>query len=148
MADLLFLVDGSWSVGKANFKHIRALVSATASAFQIGQDRTRVGVVQYSSDARVEFALDAHPTRPALLRAISALPYKGGDTRTGSFSLAWMVLFWNKSMAQTVSFLHFSIPRIRPELPPGKFSHRKIWFPQGFPQGGGGADRRPIRGSS
>lgn len=83
-ADLLFLVDGSWSVGKANFKHIRAFLSAAASAFQIGQDRTRVGVVQYGSDARVEFRLDAHPSRPALLRAIGTLPYMGGDTRTGS----------------------------------------------------------------
>lgn len=101
MADLLFLVDGSWSVGKANFKHIRALLSATASAFQIGQDRTRVGVVQYSSDARVEFALDAHPTRPALLRAISVLPHRGGDSRTGSASLAWPVLFWSESLSRS-----------------------------------------------
>lgn len=85
MADLLFLVDGSWSVGRANFKHIRAFLSATAGAFQIGPDRTRVGVVQYGSDARVEFGLDAQLTRPALLRAIGALPYKGGDTMTGAF---------------------------------------------------------------
>lgn len=83
VADLLFLVDGSWSVGRANFKHIRSFLSATASAFQIGRDRTRVGVVQYGSDARVEFGLDAHLSRPALLKAIGALPYKGGDTLTG-----------------------------------------------------------------
>lgn len=89
MADLLFLVDGSWSVGRANFKHIRAFISATAGAFQIGQDKTRVSVVQYGSDARVEFGLDAHLTRPALLRAIGSLPYKGGDTKTGSLSFTF-----------------------------------------------------------
>lgn len=106
MADLLFLVDGSWSVGRANFKHIRALLSATASAFQIGPDRTRVGVVQYGSDARVEFGLDAHLSRPALLRAIGALPYKGGDTRTGSPSLTRTAL---SPLVQTTSFGHFPV---------------------------------------
>lgn len=84
VADVLFLVDGSWSVGRANFKHIRSFISATASAFQIGQDKTRVGVVQYGSDARVEFNLNTHLNRPALLRAIGSLPYKGGDTMTGN----------------------------------------------------------------
>lgn len=83
MADVLFLVDGSWSVGRANFKHIRAFISAVAGAFQIGQDRSRVGVVQYGSDARAEFHLNAHQSRPALLRAIGSLPYMGGDTMTG-----------------------------------------------------------------
>lgn len=84
VADVLFLVDGSWSVGRLNFKYIRSFISATASAFQIGQDKTRVGVVQYGSDARVEFNLNTHLSRPALLRAIGSLPYKGGDTMTGN----------------------------------------------------------------
>ncbi|XP_070782388.1 collagen alpha-1(XII) chain [Enoplosus armatus] len=83
IADVVFLADGSWSVGRPNFKFIRNFISATAGAFQIGEDKTRVGVVQYSSDARTEFNLNQHLTRPALLRAIGSLPYKGGDTMTG-----------------------------------------------------------------
>ncbi|XP_034555947.1 collagen alpha-1(XII) chain [Notolabrus celidotus] len=83
IADLVFLVDGSWSVGRPNFKYIRNFISATAAAFQIGEDKTRVGVVQYGSDPRTEFNLNKHLTRPALLRAIGSLPYKGGDTKTG-----------------------------------------------------------------
>uniref|UniRef100_A0A096MGL7 Collagen alpha-1(XII) chain n=1 Tax=Poecilia formosa TaxID=48698 RepID=A0A096MGL7_POEFO len=82
-ADLLFLVDGSWSVGRPNFKHIRSFLAAAAGAFQIGEDRTRVGVVQYSDDPRTEFSLNQHLTRPALMKAIGSLPYKGGSTRTG-----------------------------------------------------------------
>lgn len=88
LADVLFLVDGSWSVGRANFKYIRGFISATASAFQIGEDKTRVGVVQYGGDARVEFSLNAHLSRPAVLRAIGSLPYKGGDTMTGNHGAA------------------------------------------------------------
>ncbi|KAM7368319.1 hypothetical protein PAMP_014547 [Pampus punctatissimus] len=83
VADVVFLVDGSWSVGRQNFKYIRNFMSAVAGAFQIGGERTRVGVVQYSSDTRTEFKLNEHLTRPSLLRAIGSLPYKGGDTMTG-----------------------------------------------------------------
>ncbi|GAA6231691.1 collagen alpha-1(XII) chain-like isoform X1 [Lates japonicus] len=83
IADVVFLVDGSWSVGRPNFKFIRNFISAAAGAFQIGEDKTRVGVVQYSSDTRTEFNLKDHTTRPALLRAIGSLPYKGGNTMTG-----------------------------------------------------------------
>uniref|UniRef100_A0A672FR01 Collagen, type XII, alpha 1b n=1 Tax=Salarias fasciatus TaxID=181472 RepID=A0A672FR01_SALFA len=84
VADVMFLVDGSWSVGRPNFKYVRSFLSAAAGAFQIGEDRTRVGVVQYGDDASTEFRLDQHLTRPALLRAISSLPYKGGNSRTGN----------------------------------------------------------------
>lgn len=80
---MVFLVDGSWSVGRPNFKYIRNFISAAAGAFKIGEDKTRVGVVQYSRDPRTEFYLRYHMTRPALLRAIGSLPYKGGDTMTG-----------------------------------------------------------------
>ncbi|XP_030576757.1 collagen alpha-1(XII) chain isoform X2 [Archocentrus centrarchus] len=83
IGDVVFLVDGSWSVGRPNFKYIRAFISAAAGAFQIGEEKTRVGVVQYSDDARTEFNLNEHQTRPALLRAIGSLPYKGGNTYTG-----------------------------------------------------------------
>ncbi|XP_037606721.1 collagen alpha-1(XII) chain isoform X5 [Sebastes umbrosus] len=83
IADVVFLVDGSWSVGRPNFKHVRNFISAVAGAFQIGEEKTRVGVVQYSNDARTEFNLIQHLTRSALLRAIGSLPYKGGDTLTG-----------------------------------------------------------------
>uniref|UniRef100_A0A8C9ZP75 Collagen type XII alpha 1 chain n=1 Tax=Sander lucioperca TaxID=283035 RepID=A0A8C9ZP75_SANLU len=83
IADVVFLVDGSWSVGRPNFKYIRNFISAAAGAFQIGEDKTRVAVIQYSTDPRTEFNLNRHFTRPALLRAIGSLPYKGGDTMTG-----------------------------------------------------------------
>uniref|UniRef100_A0A8C1L442 Collagen alpha-1(XII) chain n=1 Tax=Cyprinus carpio TaxID=7962 RepID=A0A8C1L442_CYPCA len=83
IADLVFLVDGSWSVGRENFKFIRSLIWAMAGAFDIGEDKTRVAVVQYSSDTRTEFNLNQYYRRPDVLRAIKNLPYKGGNTMTG-----------------------------------------------------------------
>uniref|UniRef100_A0A3Q3B4I5 Collagen alpha-1(XII) chain n=1 Tax=Kryptolebias marmoratus TaxID=37003 RepID=A0A3Q3B4I5_KRYMA len=83
IADLVFLVDGSWSVGRENFKHIRSFISALAGAFDIGVDKTRVAVVQYSTDTRTEFPLTRYTRRGDLLQAINSLPYKGGNTMTG-----------------------------------------------------------------
>uniref|UniRef100_A0A3B3Q4H7 Collagen, type XII, alpha 1b n=1 Tax=Paramormyrops kingsleyae TaxID=1676925 RepID=A0A3B3Q4H7_9TELE len=83
IGDLVFLVDGSWSVGRENFKFIRSFISAMAGAFDIGEDKTRVGVVQYSTDTRTEFNLNQYLKRGELLRAINSLPYKGGNTMTG-----------------------------------------------------------------
>nr|XP_023830172.1 collagen alpha-1(XII) chain isoform X5 [Salvelinus alpinus] len=83
IADLVFLVDGSWNVGREHFKYIRSFISAMAGAFEIGEDKTRVGVVQYHTDTRTEFNLNQHMKRGELLRAINTLPYMGGNTMTG-----------------------------------------------------------------
>ncbi|KAF7690441.1 hypothetical protein HF521_012245 [Silurus meridionalis] len=83
VADLVFLVDGSWNVGQENFKHVRSFVSAMAGAFDIAEDKSRVAVVQYSTDARTEFTLNQYLRRPDLLRAINNMHYKGGDIMTG-----------------------------------------------------------------
>ncbi|XP_029316063.1 collagen alpha-1(XII) chain isoform X3 [Cottoperca gobio] len=83
LADLVFLVDGSWSVGRENFKHIRSFIAALAGAFDIGAEKTRVAVVQYSTDTRTEFPLTRYERRGDLLQAINSLPYKGGNTMTG-----------------------------------------------------------------
>lgn len=55
-----------------------------ASAFDLGEDKTRVGVVQYSTDTRTEFNLKQYLKKAELLRAINSLPYKGGNTMTGT----------------------------------------------------------------
>uniref|UniRef100_A0A4W5QH74 Collagen, type XII, alpha 1b n=1 Tax=Hucho hucho TaxID=62062 RepID=A0A4W5QH74_9TELE len=83
IADLVFLVDGSWNAGRDHFKYIRSFISAMAGAFEIGEDKTRVGVVQYHTDTRTEFNLNQHMKRGELLRAINTLPYMGGNTMTG-----------------------------------------------------------------
>lgn len=76
-------MDGSWSVGRENFKHIRSFIASLAGAFDIGEDKTRVAVVQYSTDTRTEFPLTRYTRRGDLLQAINSLPYKGGNTMTG-----------------------------------------------------------------
>ncbi|XP_013922004.1 PREDICTED: collagen alpha-1(XII) chain-like, partial [Thamnophis sirtalis] len=83
VTDLVFLVDGSWSVGRNNFKYILDFIVTLVSAFDIGEDKTRVGIVQYSSDTRTEFNLNQYFRKRDLIEAIRRIPYKGGNTMTG-----------------------------------------------------------------
>lgn len=42
-ADIVLLVDGSWSIGRLNFKTIRAFISQMVGVFDIGPERVQVG---------------------------------------------------------------------------------------------------------
>uniref|UniRef100_A0A8C3JYU8 Collagen alpha-1(XX) chain n=1 Tax=Calidris pygmaea TaxID=425635 RepID=A0A8C3JYU8_9CHAR len=83
MADIILLVDGSWSIGRNSFKLIKEFLSNLISPFSIGQDKIRVGLSQYSSDPRTEWDLSAYSTRDQVLEAVRNLRYKGGNTFTG-----------------------------------------------------------------
>ncbi|XP_036927763.1 collagen alpha-1(XII) chain isoform X4 [Acanthopagrus latus] len=82
-ADIVLLVDGSWSIGRLNFKTIRAFIARMVGVFDIGPERVQIGLAQYSGDPKTEWHLDAHRTRESLLEAVANLPYKGGNTLTG-----------------------------------------------------------------
>ncbi|XP_051816946.1 collagen alpha-1(XII) chain isoform X5 [Acanthochromis polyacanthus] len=82
-ADIVLLVDGSWSIGRINFKTIRNFIARMVSVFDIGVERVQIGLAQYSGDPKTEWHLNAHPTKQSLLNAIANLPYKGGNTMTG-----------------------------------------------------------------
>uniref|UniRef100_A0AAV2MFH2 VWFA domain-containing protein n=1 Tax=Knipowitschia caucasica TaxID=637954 RepID=A0AAV2MFH2_KNICA len=82
-ADLVFLVDGSWSIGDDNFLKItRFLYSTMGSLDLIGPEGTQVAIAQFSDDARTEFQLSSHSNKEALLEAIQKIRYKGGNTKT------------------------------------------------------------------
>ena len=42
-ADIILLVDGSWSIGRLNFKTIRAFIGRMVGVFNIGPDRVQIG---------------------------------------------------------------------------------------------------------
>ncbi|XP_042714392.2 collagen alpha-1(XX) chain isoform X4 [Chrysemys picta bellii] len=81
--DIVLLVDGSWSIGRSNFKLIREFLSTLVSPFSIARDKIRIGLSQYSSDPRTEWNLNTYVTRDEVLEAVRNLRYKGGNTFTG-----------------------------------------------------------------
>lgn len=42
-ADIVLLVDGSWSIGRLNFKTIRSFIARMVGVFDIGPERVQIG---------------------------------------------------------------------------------------------------------
>uniref|UniRef100_A0A672GQ45 Collagen, type XIV, alpha 1a n=1 Tax=Salarias fasciatus TaxID=181472 RepID=A0A672GQ45_SALFA len=83
IADIVILVDGSWSIGRINFRLVRMFLENLVNAFDVGINKTRIGLAQYSGDPRIEWHLNAFSTKDAVIDAVKNLPYKGGNTLTG-----------------------------------------------------------------
>lgn len=84
LADMYFLVDSSWSMGEENFEHVRHfLYNLMQSLHQVGGDRFKFALVQYSSKPQTEFQLNSYMGSQEALEHIKAMSYRGGGTRTG-----------------------------------------------------------------
>ncbi|KAK1332718.1 hypothetical protein QTO34_007401 [Cnephaeus nilssonii] len=85
-ADIVFLLDGSSSIGRGNFREVRGFLEGLALPFAgaAGAQGVRFAAVQYSDDPRTEFGLDALGSASEVIRALRELSYKGGNTRTGA----------------------------------------------------------------
>lgn len=46
-ADIVLLVDGSWSIGRPNFKTIRNFIARIVEVFDIGPDKVQIGKFLY-----------------------------------------------------------------------------------------------------
>ncbi|MEQ2222730.1 hypothetical protein ILYODFUR_029428 [Ilyodon furcidens] len=83
VADMVFMVDGSWSIGTENFDQIRQFLYTLVDSFDISPDHVQVGLVQYSSIPHTEFKLNTFQTKKGILEYIKNLHYRGGGTNTG-----------------------------------------------------------------
>ncbi|XP_017569855.2 collagen alpha-6(VI) chain isoform X1 [Pygocentrus nattereri] len=83
LADIVFLVDGSWSIGTENFQRIREFLFTLVDSFDVGPDKVRIGLVQYSNSPRTEFSLNSYESKQEIHDYIANLPYMGGGTKTG-----------------------------------------------------------------
>uniref|UniRef100_A0AAV2L807 Collagen alpha-1(XXI) chain n=1 Tax=Knipowitschia caucasica TaxID=637954 RepID=A0AAV2L807_KNICA len=81
--DLVYIVDGSWSVGPEDFEIAKQWLVNITSDFDISPQNTQVGVVQYSDTPRLEFSLGKHQGAAELIQAIHDIEYMGGNTQTG-----------------------------------------------------------------
>ncbi|KAK1895563.1 Collagen alpha-6(VI) chain, partial [Dissostichus eleginoides] len=83
VADIVFMVDGSWSIGSENFKQIRQFLYTLVNSFDVDPEHVRIGLVQYSTTPRTEFKLNTYQEKKDILQNINVLPYMGGGTQTG-----------------------------------------------------------------
>lgn len=81
--DILFLMDGSYSIGKGTFERSKHYAVKLCEALDIATDKVRVGLIQFGSVPRLEFSLDSYSTKQELKKHLKKIPYRGGSTQTG-----------------------------------------------------------------
>uniref|UniRef100_A0A672GQG2 Matrilin 2 n=1 Tax=Salarias fasciatus TaxID=181472 RepID=A0A672GQG2_SALFA len=82
--DLVFIIDGSKSLGPANFERVKQFVSGIVDSLDISKAGTHVGLLQYSTKVRSEFSLGKYTTAQDIKRAVSRMQYMGRGSMTGS----------------------------------------------------------------
>uniref|UniRef100_A0A3Q3NHT1 VWFA domain-containing protein n=1 Tax=Mastacembelus armatus TaxID=205130 RepID=A0A3Q3NHT1_9TELE len=81
--DLVYIVDGSWSVGFSDFDTAKQWLINITSWFDISSHYTQVAVIQYSDTPRLEIPLGKQQGGAELIEAIQSITYLGGNTQTG-----------------------------------------------------------------
>ncbi|XP_055860643.1 collagen alpha-6(VI) chain-like [Biomphalaria glabrata] len=82
LADIVFVVDASSSVGSVNFKKVLSLVANMVASFTFGASNVRFGLVVYSTEAQIWFNLDEYNVVYEVQKNILETPYDGGNTYT------------------------------------------------------------------
>ncbi|KAA0710357.1 Cartilage matrix protein [Triplophysa tibetana] len=81
--DLVFLVDSSRSVRPSEFEQVKVFLTKVIDSLNVGQDATRVGVVNYASRVKNEISLKTHKTKAGLVKAVSKIEPLSSGTMTG-----------------------------------------------------------------
>ncbi|XP_049902595.1 matrilin-2-like isoform X4 [Epinephelus moara] len=82
--DLVFIIDGSKSLGPANFELVKQFVNSIVDSLDISRTGTHVGLLQYSTKVRPEFTLGQYTTARSIKQAVSRIQYMGRGSLTGS----------------------------------------------------------------
>ena len=80
---MVFVLDASGSIGSTNFQKMKETVENIVSSLTIGENKTRVAVMVFSSSANLIFNLNSFTERDPLIEAIRDIGYTGGGTNTG-----------------------------------------------------------------
>lgn len=82
IADLVFVLDSSGSLGEREWYETKQFVIDIIKALDVSFDETRVSVISYSTGVSLEFDLDEHFDVATLESFIWDMPYLAGTTNT------------------------------------------------------------------
>ncbi|CAF89812.1 unnamed protein product [Tetraodon nigroviridis] len=84
IADIVFIIDESGSIGSSDFQLVRTFLHSLVSGLEVSPNRVRVGIVVYHGEPKAEVFLNTFTDKSELLDFIRILPYHGGGTNTGA----------------------------------------------------------------
>uniref|UniRef100_A0A9J7ZH61 Collagen alpha-3(VI) chain n=1 Tax=Cyprinus carpio carpio TaxID=630221 RepID=A0A9J7ZH61_CYPCA len=76
--DIIFLIDGSDSVGQSGVAHVRDFILKVVDQLDVRPDQVRVALVQYGERPQTEFSLNSHDNKQSVISAIKRLRHMGG----------------------------------------------------------------------
>lgn len=83
--DIVFLVDGSNYVGRANLPYVRDFMINVVNQLDVRPDRAQIGLLQFAERPKLEFYLNAYSNRQDVVNAISQLRLtEGAGLKTGA----------------------------------------------------------------
>lgn len=83
-ADVVFLIDTSQGTSPASFQWMQNFISRIIGILEVGQDKYRIGLAQYSDQGHTEFLFNTHKTRNEMVAHIhELLVFQGGSRKTG-----------------------------------------------------------------
>ncbi|XP_051258609.1 collagen alpha-3(VI) chain isoform X1 [Dicentrarchus labrax] len=87
--DVVFLIDGTTAV-RSEFPSIREMIKRVVDKLDVGLDKVRVSVVQYSDDPKLEFLLNNFSTKEEVRQAVTKLRSIGGNRLNTGRALEWV----------------------------------------------------------
>nr|XP_004663113.2 matrilin-2 isoform X1 [Jaculus jaculus] len=81
--DLVFVIDGSKSLGEENFEIVKHFVTGVIESLAVSPKAARVGLLQYSTQVRTEFTLRNFNSAKDMKKAVSHVKYMGKGSMTG-----------------------------------------------------------------
>ncbi|XP_030642414.1 collagen alpha-3(VI) chain [Chanos chanos] len=87
--DVVFLLDDSEGT-RDGFQAVVDFVQRVVEELNVEESKDRVSVVQYSDDAKVNFYLNSHSRKDAVLNAIKGLRHKGGSASNTGAALQFL----------------------------------------------------------
>ncbi|KAJ6667338.1 hypothetical protein lerEdw1_017316 [Lerista edwardsae] len=81
--NIVFLIDGSSSVGDSNFRLMLEFIGNVAKTFEITDIGAKIAAVQFTYDQRTEFSFTDYSTKEKVLSALRGIRYMSGGTATG-----------------------------------------------------------------
>ncbi|XP_006900421.1 PREDICTED: matrilin-2 isoform X3 [Elephantulus edwardii] len=81
--DLVFVIDGSKSLGEDNFEIVKQFVIGIIDSLAVSPKAARVGLLQYSTQVRTEFTLKTFSSARDMKKAVAHMKYMGKGSMTG-----------------------------------------------------------------
>lgn len=87
--DVVFLIDGT-TTSQNFFPAIQNMILNIVEKLDVGLNKVRISVVQYSEDPKLEFLLNEHSTKEEVRQSVRKMRIKGGTVLNTGQALNWV----------------------------------------------------------